>query len=531
MNTDSLHQSAPEEQSLVDVLGPLPKFVYDLYGSKTELIGVKWRVHNFSVTAELLNWEFFNELVPGNITFAVQHFIADTIGINKMALSTAINRFHGLRKCFKIGGRIDGLADLTIDYALRVKSELDRLGPAALHQFIYFRLFYYWASDRGLPGTDPQTADQIESIGIPYPKTHSEPVLTRDPNEGPLTDEERFALERFIRENPDAGFEQTVLMTFIELGYNPKNLGLLEERDYVCKRSAKNPSSVVYGLMVPRIKKRNNKRETVARDITEQLGQALERMIAANQARFGDPDPKRPIFCRFSPREKFLGTPRERFVYHSVGSDLSRIISEFCDKRSIISPRTGELLHLTPRRLRYTYGTRMAELGTPPTQLACLMDHSNERSVMSYYKSSPRIVERLDKSVGERANPVWRWFLGQGFIERKGNDAPGTLISGITPTYKNVGSLGKCGAKVCGDGLNPPLTCYVCPKYHPFVDGPHRQYLDEVRAYKKELLDFAADNPAYPIPSALFEIERAIEEAVRIQESARATKLRSRTHQ
>jgi hypothetical protein len=527
MNPESLARSTSGEQSLTDALGPLPDFVLDLYGSRTDLCGDRWTLHIFS-HSDGLDWHLFKGIASNDIVFAVQHFIAETIGSQRMALDTARNRFRGLQKCFQIGGAIRGFGDINFTYALALKGKLDRLGPAALHQLIYFRLFYYWASDRCLPGTDPQTADELESIRIPDPKTHSEPVLTRDPEEGPLMDEERIALERFIRENPDPDLEQAVMMVFLELGYNPKNIGLLEERDFVCTRSLKNSSNVVYGLKVPRIKKRNNKRETITRDITGQLGHALERLIATSHARFGGPSPKRPIFCRTVPREKFLRAPRERFAYHNLGDDLSEIVSAFCHKRGIVSPRTGELLCLTPRRLRYTYGTRMAELGTPPTQLAYLMDHSDNRSIMVYYKSSPKIVERLDRAVGKSASPVWRWFLGQGFIERKGNDAPGTLISGITPTYKNVGPLGKCGAKVCGDGLNPPLTCYVCPKYHPFVDGPHRQYLNEVRVYKRELLDFAANNPAYPIPSALFEIERAIEEAVRFQATTLAAKPRNR---
>ena len=60
----------------------------------------------------------------------------------------------------------------------------------------------------------------------------------------------------------------------------------------------------------------------------------------------------------------------------------------------------------------------------------------------------------------------------------------------------DLGGIGLCGRDVLAGGLcglAPPLTCYTCPSFAAFRDGPHRIVGDALKRLIDTGMDGAAD--------------------------------------
>ncbi len=166
---------------------------------------------------------------------------------------------------------------------------------------------------------------------------------------------------------------------------------------------------------------------------------------------------------------------KARYELHLTTDAFSYHVEHYAVAAGIISHRTGKPLHLSPLRLRHTFGTRHAEQGTPTRLLAELLDHSYQGSSLFYVKSTSSLVGRLNQVLGnnEALSGVIDRFLGRVAL-RDGTESGKSIVPGSTPTLKNLGGIGVCGAGyLCR--LYPPLSCYVCPKFVAWADGPHRR--------------------------------------------------------
>jgi len=131
-----------------------------------------------------------------------------------------------------------------------------------------------------------------------------------------------------------------------------------------------------------------------------------------------------------------------------------------------------------------------------------------------YTRATSNSVERLNQALGSNSQftALVDRFLGD-IVERSEDDAPHKLIHGTTPTLKNLGGLGRCGADfLCN--LMPPLSCYVCPKFRAWNDGPHEEMLRELEAYKQQLTQ-KSRNPSDRIPMQLNETIDAVKGLLR----------------
>ncbi|EFI4642617.1 tyrosine-type recombinase/integrase, partial [Escherichia coli] len=77
----------------------------------------------------------------------------------------------------------------------------------------------------------------------------------------------------------------------------------------------------------------------------------------------------------------------------------------------IISNRTGSILNVTPRRLRYTIATLLAKDGHNVNTIAELLDHSSTSSAGIYIKNHADSVERIDSAVSEQLSFVADIFM------------------------------------------------------------------------------------------------------------------------
>lgn len=194
-----------------------------------------------------------------------------------------------------------------------------------------------------------------------------------------------------------------------------------------------------------------------------------------------------------------------RYKLHMKVVGFGQRVRGYSIQADIVSPRTKGHLKLHALRLRYTYFTMLAEQGIAATHLAELADHSNDKSIAVYTASTSNVVDRLNAALGN--DPHYSATIGRFLGQLVTRDEPhqiGAIIQGSTPTLKTLGGIGVCGANFLCD-LYPPLSCYVCPKFQAWIEGPHKRLLQELERFVESLIDKSA-NQADRIPYQLVDV-------------------------
>ncbi len=258
-------------------------------------------------------------------------------------------------------------------------------------------------------------------------------------------------VRRAVKAKKGPLLERVCVMILLELGARPGQLTLLDEQDY----------RVVYGtggqkfcsLDVSRLKQRTIIREKKRRRISTELGDAIEELIHENRQLFGPSELSSPILRARARPKKAHRITRMGVTYRAINYSL---------KVGLVSSRTGEILNLFPYRLRYTFGTRHANQGTPASVLAELLDHTDLNSVGVYTRATSNSVRRLNQALGSnnQFTSLVDRFLGD-IVERSEDEAPHKLINGATPTLKNLGGLGMCGADFLCKLTAPGTTAHT----------------------------------------------------------------------
>lgn len=348
------------------------------------------------------------------------------------------------------------------------------------NDFARLRDFYHWgAFVQNLPGFDSQVALALKSVRA-QENVKGSAVRFGDVLKGPLDSTEQKLLIHAVRAEKGSARDRAVVMVHLELGLNPhatvrmKNDDLLKFTVKTVDRGL-SVMMIRYQLAVPRVKKRTEHRETKVRPISSELGQVLE------QLRTGTGEGALFHWLDDSNPEREIAVAMHRFVQEA----------------RIISPRTGELLRLTPRRFRYTLGTEAAREGAAPAKIAELLDHSDLQNVDVYVEASSYVVDQLGKNFDEVFEPIARRFRGK-FVDSHTEPAFSGVPAKIIPPTSlhlpllpiDVGGIGMCGRDVRKDGLcrlAPPLTCYPCEFFAAFRDGPHAQVLQALERITDEL--------------------------------------------
>ena len=347
-------------------------------------------------------------------------------------------------------------------------------------RFHYVRDWYKWCYHQAQPGFDDISLyHEMVSMRIPG-NVKGEAVRSNDPTEGPLEDIEIVALRAALLRDDGPLLERAIVWALLAFGSNPANLVYLCEEDFKAVHVA---GSTFYVLDVPRIKKRGAPRQQFrTRKLDETLANLFEALIARN-ADIGIPvGYSRPLFSRPTPRAHCVGTSIERFAYHYTSEDIKTLLRRCVKRLSIVSPRTGEPLEISPRRLRYTFATRKVQEGCAMEALADLLDHTDLQSVSVYY-SGRGITKRLDEAIAVTVGPLVNRFMGRVVDgEHQCLDQGGTIKA--QPLGRIV-DIGTCGStSLCS--LFPPASCYVCPLFQPWKNGPHRDVLVDLLRKRDE---------------------------------------------
>ncbi|ENO2144259.1 TPA: phage integrase family protein [Escherichia coli] len=346
-------------------------------------------------------------------------------------------------------------------------------------------------------------AHELEAMEIPgNPK--GEAVRQEDPDRGPLhrTLELQLIINTLKQDNSmeyEHLQQKAAIALSIAFGRNPANLTFLKETDLI--NLTPDSDSPCYILRMPRIKKRQlaPRDDMVDEYLEPDIAKHLVALINASQHKklVVDADGsvreiERPLFIKPTENSYALESKRWDDAFNMMSTGIANLIRGFIKRHNLISPLTGELMHVTPRRLRYTLATGLAVEGISKRELARILDHTDTQHVQVYFEMAGRIVEHLDKATTKALSNYLNFFKGKvvdSDIEAVNGDRDDKHLIFVDEQNPTVQSdIGVCGeSSVCH--LDPPYSCYLCPKFQPYRHADHEQVLDCLLASRTERLE------------------------------------------
>jgi integrase len=463
-----------------------------------------WRLNEVTRPV-IVNWNGIES--AADIKDSMKAYLTHVIQSN--APQTTQGTFKYLKQFISLAKPLRSVKALTYPVLEGVLAKLRTCG--AEENFRAVQRWYRWAVAQDLPGFCEDTLMRLDQIKISS-RLVGQAVMSRDPAKGPLNEQEHWLVRQALKAEKGTLIERVCVMLLLELGARACQLLLLKEHHVAIYRAAS--GETFHALDVPRRKQRTAAGfETKRRRISGELAGALEQLIENNHKQHGNRGPNMPLLCtsRHTYFRKVPDPLKKEYDLHLSGVGFDRQVRQFAVAADIVSPRTQKILGLSALRFRHTFGTRLAEQGTPAKLIAEMLDHSQMSSVLVYIKSTSSLVERLDHVLGsdERFTAVIHRFLGT-VRPRIATEVPGSIIPGATPTLKTLGGIGVCGADfLCH--LYPPLSCYACPKFIAWTDGPHRKMLEELQLHIQGLSQ-RGGNPSDRIPKQLAGVIEAIQE-------------------
>jgi len=470
-----------------------PGQLFNRNGHAIDVRGEVWPLSDYSGNC-FINWNLL--VIALDFKDSMKAYLAHVI--ESQAPRAASSVFVHLKRCVSQLPPVPSLEELSYSDIESVLVRLRNSGNA--WEFGHMRRWYAWCARQGIPGFTVEIAKTLSKLKVATNSTGMA-VHSRDPERGPLNDEEHWLVRQALKYKQGPLLERVCVMLMLELGARPGQLILLNEGDY---RAISSPKGQRFcSLEISRLKQNQLVPEKKSRRISSELGESIEELIQENHRLYGDTGSKSPLLRSMNKESKSIGRMTGLiFLYRS---------RSYARKIGMISPRTGTTLDLYPYRLRYTFGTRHANQGTPAAVLADLLDHSSRASISVYTKATNNSVVRLNEAVGSntRFSSLISRFLGQVDEGTSSIDSH-NVINGSTPTLKNLGGLGTCGANfICN--LMPPLSCYICPKFRAWKDGPHQEMLKELESYQEQLVQ-STRNSSDRIPLQLNETIAAVKD-------------------
>lgn len=330
----------------------------------------------------------------------------------------------------------------------------------------------------GLPGMQPACASYLSERKKPGNKK-GEAVTTRNPVAGPFTELEYKSLYSAINAAYGRGdFPIWALVLFrllMACGGRISQYASLKVSDF---------NSITRVLKLPQAKTRedHSRRQFLEFAISPQTSRLIEDYILDLKSMGHGADsplfPERLATDSQSEQSRIVG---DIFFGHCTPSQLSR---RFQNEVAPIAPPAPRLdfapMPITPKRFRYTFGTRMAEEGASKVVIANRLGHADLQNVEVYFSASPKIVENIDAAMAPLLAPLARAFQGNLVENEASSTQKGAPGSRIIDFRVSVDPVGGCVSCARGCAFNKPVSCYTCFRFEPFLDAPHEEVLQRL---------------------------------------------------
>ena len=263
-------------------------------------------------------------------------------------------------------------------------------------------------------------------------------VLAWDPREGALTTAELEQLRRnlgppFIEESDTEHFARVMLRTLVALGRRPSQLlGVRSDGIRKCEKDARLPAVI----LVPGAKHQINDPPRPY-DLPDDLFDDLVRFsrrpdVHDAQEHFGH------FFVTPLKTQSRVAGPRNTAATNTR-------LQDWIQRKGILSPRTGEPMHVTPTRLRHTVATQLMRKGWDLADIREFLEHRSDTAVLAYLDAvgsdlAPAL-ERADRALGGLFSQMTGHFLGSVVARPAGKIEKPIVV----PSVGNRAVIGRCG--------------------------------------------------------------------------------------
>ncbi|PWG64122.1 integrase [Spiribacter halobius] len=365
--------------------------------------------------------------------------------------------------------------------------------------------WYIWCADN-IPevGFCPTYANELDGIPIPgNPK--GEAVRANDPEAGPLDRVYELPLLRRVLDDDNSQQwehlqQKAALALSLAFGRNPANLVWLDEDDLSVELQEVPGLDPFYTLRIPRIKKRqrNPRGDFKVEPLDEPLAKHVQALVEANQQAQavvqtdeGVVEVERPLFRRRRPQRAVVPIGNADTALRMDSSAMSAMLQRFVERHELVSPLTGEPMVITARRLRYTVATALVAEGISRRELAEFLDHTDTQHVEIYFDLKGEMVKYLDAAAEPHLANLIGFFKGrvvQSDADAVNGDRADKHLSYVNDEDpRDQIAIGVCGeSALCN--LDPPYSCYLCPKFQPYESADHGHVKECLLASRKTRL-------------------------------------------
>lgn len=481
----------------------IPDFIVSREGKKVNTTGDLWNLpYAIDTSSSKLDFsKFENE----NLKWVLKSFIIEKI--EKVSTHAGLQHFQDIwAKFFRTNLEIINSAQDIEETLIAVVENAINLGRSEHKLWTLYRpiqWYLYGAEHYPELGFSTPYAQILETMSIPgNPK--GEAVRMEDPDTGPLNHTlELPLLIHALKKDQSNEFihlqEKAAIALSIAYGRNPANLTYLRHSDLV--NLAPESDEPVYVLRMPRIKKRlvNPRDDYIEEFLDSTFAKYICDLIQANNEtnavlyHEGKKLPNsQPIFLNINGNEAAILSGDYENAYNFSSSMITSLIKGFVRRHNIISPLTKELMYVTARRLRYTLATGLAAEGISKAALARILDHTDTQHVHVYFELAGKIVIQLDKAIAKGFSQYLSYFSGHiidSSEDAMNGDKPEKhLVFKGDRIEDEIKDIGVCGeSSICH--LDPPFSCYLCPKFQPYRHADHEYVLESLLNSRNERLE------------------------------------------
>lgn len=459
-----------------------PSIIIDRRGFPVDVSGDRWEL-NEPTSKIVLDWSVL-ALRNLEIENAFKRYFGWLITAQSPV--SVRNAFHFL-PCFTQTAAFRAAEDTssTIPYLAfsEARAALKKADHWKLH---YARQIYRWCEAQGYPHFDFDVSCQLDDLVIGG-NTKGQAVRSKNPNKGPLDAQEVASLTNALRAarltNSIPLAEQALVWLALSTGSNAIQYACLREEDL--QEEKLGDEVVAYILRIPRHKKGHvhHRAEFKERRLTRFVGELIADLVAQNRANYPDMESSpaaRPILRSSSPSYGH-NQPLAEWAWHLKAAEVNKMLQRAVKQLGVLS-RTGEPLHVTTRRFRYTLATRAVDSGASAYEVADALDHSDLQNVGVYFDVHSNIVEHLDQTIALALAPRAQAFakLVENEASAVRGDVSGSRVYHGDRERDLTEPVGTCGNHSFCNVSAAPLACYTCPMFQPWMDGPHDLVLESL---------------------------------------------------
>jgi integrase len=304
-----------------------------------------------------------------------------------------------------------------------------KIGKRREHYLYWIRILLRKWLGLGNVGVDEETVRLLDSWTLKG-NIKGDAIKRQDPSSGALSDIELQGLLESSAQSYEQGLisitEFSLMALMAASGRRSVQLTSLKAKDIYFRRSKQGGRR--YFVNVPRAKQRGTgfravfREVEVTKDLWLILNAQINYAVEVISSRLGEGLPKAyvpelPLYINevhLSDLNSIddLDRINQGDYLHMPTERVASLFKRTVEVVKFNSERTGRVLHLSPRRFRYTLGTRAAREGYGVLVIAELLDHSDIQNADVYTMNVPEYAARIDEAVGHQMAQYAQAFAG-----------------------------------------------------------------------------------------------------------------------